>query len=272
MELITENKNRNGNFTSGEIHKLIPFGSRPMTDEEIVELKTTNPKSKKKTIEGGFSAAGLTYIEQTNMERRLLRSLDKDITTNDMSWGDFVEMWVFKEHLDTDYEWLGKTTLNHPTIPYWVGSPDYRNRIKSILSECKGYQLENFCRYADAIETGKGEILKNDCPKEWWQGVSNCIITGSKYFQPVLFCPYQSQLPELREFANGLEGEEQLKYEFIFRSADSKLCYLMENGYYKNYNTCIIEVPQSDKDFLTSRVIEAGKLLNEFHKPLSKVA
>jgi len=59
---------RQGNFSSSEIYKLIPMGSRPMDDIELAYYKEMNPKGKKKNIDAGFAKPGLTYIQEKRFE------------------------------------------------------------------------------------------------------------------------------------------------------------------------------------------------------------
>ena len=47
---MISNTNRLGRFTSSKIHVLLNYGSRQMTDEELVEFKKQNTKNKKKEV------------------------------------------------------------------------------------------------------------------------------------------------------------------------------------------------------------------------------
>lgn len=250
MESILLNTNRPGNVSSSNIHKLI----KPGTGK--------NP----------FSTTGMTYLQELNIERKMGVSLKQEVYSRPMAWGHVMEAWIFQDdkYFDTSYESVGNITLNHPTIKHWVGSPDYKSMAKSIVAECKGYERKKFSLYADAIATKDSEVLKNDCPDEYWQGVSNAIILGVKHFQPVLFMPYLTQLVALKDFVENFDTSDPFKYKWIadiiYSENYAQLPYLPDGGFYKNFNSCIIEIPQEDKDYLTSRVELAGTLLNPFHK------
>lgn len=265
---ITLNTERVGNFTSSQIYKLIKFGTREMTAAELEAYKKDNPKGTKKNIEGGFASGGLTYIEEKNMERRFNLSLTQEVYTKPMAWGKICEMYVHEKRMGIEYQSVGDKTLSHPTIDFWKGSPDFKNPSKRIIAECKAYERKNFAVYADAILKQDTEILKKDCPEEYWQMVSNACILEYDYIQPILFMPYLSELPDISLFAANLDDKEQWKYKFIFDAVESgnyaSLPYLMDKGYYQNFISTVLEVPKADKEFLTERVLEAGKLLNPY--------
>ena len=75
MSSITENKNRAGNFTSSDIHKLTSTG---------------------RGIHG-FGAPAITYIEEKNIERRMGVSIKQEAYSRPMAWGHLMEAWVFKD-------------------------------------------------------------------------------------------------------------------------------------------------------------------------------
>jgi len=69
-------------------------------------------------------------------------------------------------------------------------------------------------------------------------------------------------LEEIRKSASEYSAPDQWKYRFIYENAKTELPYLPDgNKYYKNLNIYRFTIPQSEKDALTSRVLEAQKLL-----------
>lgn len=267
---ISANKIRIGNFSSSNNWKLIKKGSREMTESELEQFKKDNPKSKKKTIEHGFIEAGITYIKEKNWERRLGRSLCIDKNIRSAAWGHLMEIRVHELLNNIHYRATGKITLQHPTIDCWVGSPDSINELESVVGDTKGYELKAFCEYVDALtlakETNSLESLKESHPQEYWQLVSNGVITRSKYMEAIVYVPYISEMKEIKETANLYDGEDQYRFKYIYDADPSELPYLIEGGHYKNLNIFRFEIPQSDKDYLTERVIEASKHL--IQKPL----
>jgi hypothetical protein len=252
MESIYQNTERIGNFTSSEIVAL-----------------TKNGKAKDSIGEPAF-----TYVEECNMERRLGRNLSSEAETRPIIWGKFIEKRVF-DLLDFDYIHTSQTTLSHPTIPYWKGSPDFLNNDAVCDAKCPT-SLESFCQLVDAYfekdENGVYQMVhpaltieavrKNhkDGEKFYWQLVSNACIKGLKYAELIVYVPYRSELEIIREMAANYNGDQN-KIAWINWASDDELPYLIEGGHYQNLNIIRFEVPQADKDFLTKRVIELSKFL-----------
>lgn len=228
---IIENSHRIGCFTSSEIFRL--FGSKSVRE---------------------------TYIEEKNIERRLGRSIETESYSNDMAWGLFLEQRVH-DLIETSYELKSKETKTHPTIDYWAGSADLIV-VGAKVSDIKCYQPKKFCRYTDAVLKKDPEFIKAEFPKEFWQLVSNAIINCVPKAEAITYMPYRKELEEIREMARNYDESDQWKYRFIAEKEDSWLAWLPDNGYYKNLNRFEWEVSQSDKDLLTQKVLEAGKLLH----------
>jgi len=233
-------KIRNGNFTSSEIVALMSDGKKA----------------------GEFGKPFYTYVKQTNWERKLGRSLDKEISTRPMSWGKLCEYFAFNQ-IGTEYTHCSQDTLQHPEKSYWCGSPDgiKLDEGKTII-DFKCPELAAFCELSE-IETG--EDLKKIEPKYYWQLVSNACITGAKWAELIVFLPFQNQLQEIRDSVqdeNIVPIDQMYQYLWIKNSNDEELVYLPNEGcQYSNIHIIRFEIPESDKIALTSRVIEAGKLL-----------
>lgn len=243
---ITENIQRIGNFTSSEIWRL-----------------TT---SDRKGV--GFGPPAISYIEEKIIENKLGRSISTDVHTQSTAWGNFMELFVFSL-IGMEYKITSNKTDVHPTIKGWSGSKDLIvDGVK--VSDIKCYQPLNFARYTDTILAKDIEYLKENFKKEYWQLVSNAIINKTPKAEAISFMPYESQLEEIREMAENYDGADQWKYRFISESHKSALPYLPDGGYYKNINFFEFEVPQEDKDFLTSRVEMAIEELKEELKNYEK--
>ncbi len=248
---VADNSNRPGNISSSNIYKIAAKG----------------------TGKNGFSTAGLTYISEKNIERKLCLTLKQDVYTKPIAWGKFAEIWVHQKKLGLEYRSVGEVTLNHPTIDFWKGSPDFDCASKKIIAECKGYERKNFALYADAIMSESTEVLKKECPEEYFQLLSNAIIMGYDKIQPIAFMPYLSEMQEIMEFIDNISDFQQqndFKYihdAILFNPENPNLPYLPDNGHYKNFTTCILDVPKADVDYLTERVLTAGTMLKPFFKP-----
>ena len=234
-------KIRNGSFTSSEIVALMKDGKAA----------------------GTMGAPALLYIKQTNWERKLGRSLDKEVSTRPMAWGKLCEYVAF-DLLGMEYRHCSQDTLQHPEIEYWVGSPDgekLTDEGKTVI-DFKCPELAAFCELSE-IETG--EDLKKIEPKYYWQLVSNACITGAKFAELIIFCPYQSQLQGIREMVNDenvVPIDKIYQFLWINNANDEEMVYLPNEGsQYKNIKIIRFEVSEIDKANLTNRVLSAGKLL-----------
>ena len=239
---MINNSNRIGRFTSSEIVALL-----------------SEPTAAAKKIGEVCGAPAKTYISETNMERRLGRSLNSEISSRPTSWGKLLEDYVFPL-LGQDYRAMGMITMNHPTIDFWSGSPDAikNDDGKTVVDIKCPYTLKSFCTLADCKTIEDVRENHKEGEKYYWQLVSNAIITGSKYAELIVFCPYESELMSIRQMCEG-----NTKYYWLMGSDNDELPFINDGGYYKNVNVIRFEVPQSDKDLLTNRVLAAGSLLEK---------
>jgi hypothetical protein len=114
--------------------------------------------------------------------------------------------------------------------------------------------------------SGDVEGLKREFPENYWQLVSNSILTGKQFAELIIYCPY---LTELIEIKTDLETGE-LTYDgnindvaWINWCEDEELPFLVEGKYYKNLYSLKWEVSQEDKEALTSRVKKAIELIEK---------
>lgn len=248
MSSVTLNGHRGGKFTSSEIVNLTKEG-----------------KSK-----GTWGAPALTYIEEKNMERRLGRSIDSDTDSRPTNWGKFMER-MGAILLGNEYPFNSSHTLVHPTIDNWAGSPDVikEDEGRTIVDFKAPFTLKSFCQLVQPLYDGlEGMAAMNairDTHKEgdkyYWQIVSNACITGAKWGELIVFCPYESEIPVIQHAVSMMEGTDQSKYYFIYTAQKEQLPYIKDGGYYANINIIRFEIPQVDKDKLTDLVVRAGELL-----------
>jgi hypothetical protein len=237
------NANRNGNLTSSE----------------IVDI-TTLDKSGKKPGKPFF-----TYIEEKNMERRLGRCLDLESNARPLVWGRLLEPRAF-EQLGLEYSLNSDETLCHSEIEYWKGTPDgFRyGKQKTVIDIKCPITLKSFCQLVQPLYDGfEGMEAMNkireshkDGEKYFWQLISNACITGAKFAELIVYAPYESEIPEIKLSADGVDGCMWVQF-----ATENELPYLKNGGYYKNLNIIRFEVSQEDKDFLTERVRLAGSML-----------
>lgn len=228
---------RVGRFTSSSIHFLM-----------------------KKGRGGAPSVATQSYIEEKIMERKLGRTLNADLSSRPTVWGHALEKRLNTLLNMFEYNYCSDETVQHPEISSWVGTPDFVTSDRVVDAKCP-YTLKSFCQLADIAIAGDVEKLKEDKPEYYWQLVSNSILTNRKNAELIVYCPYKSELQDIRDTTDSLEEGEQNKLAWIYFSEDEDLPYLVEGNYYKNMYKFVFEVPEIDKDALTSAVVEASKLL-----------
>jgi hypothetical protein len=240
---ITENKLRIGNPTSSEIVAL-----------------TTLDRSGKNPGKPFF-----TYVEEKNMERRLDRSLDSESNARPLVWGKLLEGQVF-DVLGLEYSLNSQETMRHEEIEYWCGSPDgfKYDAGKTVMDIKSPLTLKSFCQLVQPLYDGltgmdamnKIRETHKDGEKYFWQLVSNACISNSKFAELIVYVPYESELPEIKLMADGVDHCMWIQF-----AGENDLPFLKDGGYYKNLNIIRFEVPQEDKDFLTERVKLAGTML-----------
>lgn len=234
------NQIRNGAFTSSQIYQLM-----------TLDRKGT-----------GWGAPALRYLKQKQWEKKLHRSLDSDMRSKPTSWGTLLESRAYQLMPSFETRIQSTETLSHPDIEGWVGTPDYTE--SDLVGDIKcPWTLLNFCALVDVL--GKGQNLeekglKDEFPQYYWQLVSNSILTGKKFAELTVYCPFQEELEEIRELARR-QDEDQERYLFINFALDDDLPYLVKEGEYKNLNQIKFEVPEADKVQLTETVKKALKLI-----------
>lgn len=238
MSKIILNHLRVGNFTSSEIHRLMATAKKAET-----------------------------YIAEKNYERKLGRSIKAEADARPLTWGTLCERRVLETLLDTKYRPLGTDTVQHPNIDYWCGSPDgekFEDNDVKVCPELKSpYTLKSFC---ELVEIDTPEKFKAENPEYYWQTLSNCIITGTDIAELVTYCPYESELAEIRDLANNWDDGDQNRFSWIQWADNDHLPYLIEGGHYRNMNVFRFEIPKADKEELISTVLKYGTLLNPAKK------
>ena len=223
------------------------------TSSEIVALMTNGKK------EGELSAPAWNYIKECNMERRLGRPLENEANARATSWGSLVEKHVF-HILPLEYSSISHATIVHADFPFWAGTPDsicYEDE-KTVADIKSPFTLKSFCQLVDSWELGGIAGIRayhKDGEKFYWQLVSNAVLTGCTHGELIIFCPYKSELVQIRELA--LMDD----LNWILYADENELPWLYDGGYYKNLYNFRFPIPVEDKIRLTNRVQEAGQHL-----------
>lgn len=253
--MITKNISRVGNFTSSAIGNLME-----------VDRKGT-----------GFGAPALRYIEERYLERIVGRSLSVESNAKPLTWGKLVENRVF-DTLNTNYKLSSQETVVHPKHPFWAGSPDGNNfsQKKGVFDIKSPHTLKSFLKYIEPILMG---LDGNTCmayirdnhelgEKNYWQLVSNAILTESEFAELIVYIPYKRELDIIREMASQHDGDDQYLYKWIAFATDDELPHLPDETKLRNFYSIQFEIPLQDKVLLESNVIKAEKLIQEKLKKL----
>lgn len=242
---MLDNQLRHSRFTSSENYKL---------------LTTSKDKS--------FGKPALTYIEEKAMEVRLGRTLTSESNARPLQWGKCCEAVAFSK-LDITYTLQSDETIVHPDYDYWSGTPDLIKHISDSRKKSGDVKcpqtLKSFCKLVDSFQKDGIQGVRDnhdDGEKYYWQIVSNAVLLEKKYGieifegELVVYCPYQKDLDLVKKEA------ETWGFHWIVFGADCELPYLLDNGYYKDINVLAFDIPQSDKDLLQTKVIEAKMILD----------
>lgn len=245
---MVETVERIGRFTSSNIWKL-----------------TTSDKSGK-----NFGAPALTYIKEKSAERYLGRSVDLGKDSQATVWGKVAEHFCNLFHLDLSYQLISNQTVVHPKYSFWSGSPDAKKL--DTVGEIKCFEPKKYFLLSMALmKLNENEIsledFKNEFSDIFWQVISNSILLNTKYAEIIAFMPSEEQLLEIRksiEETKVLEtlGIDPWKARYIYEEPISHLPYV-KNEKYPTFVSHKFEPSIEDKLFLTKRVLDANKLLNE---------
>ena len=171
--------NRHGTFSSSSIHILT----------QLNKAKTD------------FSEKAQKYIKQVGYELELGRPLNAERDSRPTSWGTFVETRAFNL-LPIEYQLVSQTRLFHPEISTWSGAPDLIIEFIDFINEIEGievvsdvkcpFSLEVFLDKVKALNESV-EAYKKEFPADYWQLVSNAVLTGAKYAEAIIYGPYVSE-------------------------------------------------------------------------------
>ena len=265
-------KERLGQFTSSEVWKLmsgtfgltelqkktladfearISEGVKPLTEKQQSDYTALKEKANNKD----FSQQGKSYIEAKNFERMIGRSLNTEIFSRPISWGNYFEGYAY-ERLDLSWNLVSKTRWTHPTLP-WSGMPDIicGDKIGDIKSP---YTLISFCQQYSCF--GDVEKYKKDFPEYYWQLVSNAILCDVKSVTAVIFVPKLSDFAEIKEDIL-TPGKYEKDYSWIATAKPSEVPYLPDDCLINSLQTWEFEVPDSDRAELVERISVAASML-----------
>lgn len=224
----------------------------------------TNGKEK-----GTIGAPGRTYIKQVYFEQLLGRAINAERDSRPTTWGTFAEKRAF-ELLPISYKLVNDQRWRHPSLP-WSGSPDLMHGLRANGDVKSPYSLQVFCEKLEALKSL--DTYKAEYPEDYWQHVSNAVLLDVNgfsidYCEPVIYCPFKSELDEIRTMANQYSGDDQYRFKWIGFALDEELPYILDGGNFTNLNIFRFEIPKDDKLALLNRVELATSALNEMKPEL----
>lgn len=231
---------RIGRFTSSQIYKLMAKGRGSK-----------------------MSAKTLTYVEEVLMERLLGRPLNHDVSGRSASWGNALETRAVGMVDLIEWKYQSSETILHPTCDWWCGTPDLVSKTAVGDIKCP-YTLKSFVQLVDICLAADQNALLKNFPEYYWQLVSNAILTGTDEAWLFVYCPYKSELDEIRDSISQLDDmAAQTEYQWIAFSRDDQLPWIPDDGYYKNFNSFCFSVSQEDIILLSDKVETIVKELCE---------
>lgn len=219
---------------------------------------------------GNPSSAFYTYVEEVFSEHLLDADASVKVDVKAMRWGKLMEVvavdLLFPDSFDIHYD--SEEPIINKDNPFHAGTPDFING--DTVGEVKCYYNKKFALLTHCINQKNVDLFRNKFPSEYYQIVSNSILTGCKYGMIVTFLPKDETLNRVMDWISDPKWLENKKLspDYVFMTDDydkGHLPCLGENAKIDQLNTFKFEVPQEDKDFLTERVelaeVELKKLL-----------
>lgn len=260
-----------------------------VTSSDIVAL-TTYGKGAKEI--DNFGAPFKTYVAKKRREKFYKRKGDTRVETFPMQWGKLCELYVHFVSLNElgilDYTYQsdvtsvdgGASTLIHPEIPEWVGTPDEDARDEKVVADIKCPQSDS--THYDLIfplynmDQSKTNIDGNEAIKKireastegekyYWQLVSNACIMGYNKGELIVFLPKLSTIDSIKRFNDGEDLRYPLAVPFdkIRWKEEDEIFHLPDESLIDELNFIRFDIPQEDKDFLTYRVKKAIEMINQ---------
>tara|TARA_R110000822_G_C15277719_1_gene489862 strand:+ start:732 stop:1454 length:723 start_codon:yes stop_codon:yes gene_type:complete len=208
-----------------------------------------------------------TYVKEVHAERVINRPITTEIKTQPVKWGSLMEIMLFNK-LSTKWSISHKETLTHKKYgSFWSGTPDFI--CEDAIAEAKCFQPKNFALLSLCLLKKDINLLKKEFPKEYWQCVSNCSITGKNKAVLITYMPYKDDLISIiKQYCEDFDkmdsiGLLQSDYFFMEESRIESLPYLPKDSKINDINSFEFIVPEEDFKLLESRFILANEMLKE---------
>lgn len=240
---------RIGNFTSSQIYRLM-----------------------------GTPSVRETYLKEKRAERALKRSVDLGAYSKSMTFGKIMEAFIFSQEkyfpTGSGWELCNKTTVIHPKIKCFAGSPDALE--KQTCGEIKCFEPKGYYEISNAlIRLKNGDIsldeFKKDFKEVYWQVVANSIITNKPKCAIFVYIPSLEELEYCISLINETNfcekiGLDEWMYRYIVEHAEKEELYKLpyidtSKTDWPNFVKYEFQAPAEDIIQLTKAVLDAEKLL-----------
>lgn len=278
-----DNKKREGRATSSQGSRVCSGGfsykyySNPNNKKATNVFETFEEAKNKKKLEGKgivkkvdeIGAAFYTYAEEVASEIFIERSSKTEVKTQSMKWGSLMEVVLFNK-LGMGWTMCHKQTILHPKYGHiWSGTPDLIADL--ICAEVKCFEPKNFGLLSMCLAKKDVELLKKKFPKEYWQVISNCIITEKKKAMIIAYMPKLSELEDIIDKISNTDflednGLKVTDYYFMDKENIESLPYLNDDAKIDSIQSFQFDVPEEDVEFMTKRIIEFDKQVQEYLK------
>lgn len=234
-----DQEKRNGRATSSQMHKV------------CASLSSGKP-----------SKSFYTYAEEVAAERFIKRGSKTEVKTQPMKWGSLMEIVLFN-NLGMGWTMEHKNTVLHEKYGHiWSGTPDLV--ASEICAEAKCYEPKKFGLLSLCLSKKNVEELKSKFKEEYWQVVSNAVLTKKKRAMIIAFMPTRSELEKIFDkiensdflIDNGLIPSD---YFFFTKENIESFPYLDDDSGVDSIQSFEFEVPSEDVVFMTKRIIEFEK-------------
>lgn len=212
-----------------------------------------------------------TYIDENIIEICTNRSIKTELNVKATKWGKLMEVLIM-DHLGLEYRASHESTIVHPTIRRFSGTPDLR--AKGKIGEIKCYEPKKFGALSLCLLQEDRALLKSNFKDEYWQCVQNAILCNVPNAELIAFMPRKSELMAILEKIE--EGDFLQKYgllesDYYFMRPENieSLAYLPNDSPMQSLNSFEFVVPGEDKEWLLKRVEMGNKIIDEYKFPES---
>lgn len=210
-----------------------------------------------------------TYVEEVAVERYLGRTSSTEVKTRPMLWGSLMEVVLFNE-LGLGWTMEHKNTVTHYKYGnIWSGTPDLVAKL--ICAEAKCYEPKKFGSFVYALLKQDIQYLKDNFADEYWQVISNTVLTKKEKSMLITFMPKRTQLESIIKTIDETDflednGLKPTDYYFMAKENIESLAYLPDDSKCDSINAFEFTPPKEDIKFMEDRIILFEKEVKKYEE------